>query len=290
MSAYVGRFAPSPSGPLHFGSLVTAVFSYLHAKQNNGKWLIRIEDLDVPRSIPGADKDIIDTLLIHGMVSDDEVVYQSSRSNYYENTLLNLSVQSYFCTCTRAQIKAMGGTYNGLCKHLIRPSQHAAIRFIHDHPQEKFHDLLHGDVLVTDTHAKEDFVIKRKDGLFAYHLAVVCDDIEQQVTHIVRGSDLIDTTCSHLALYKALGQNPPNYMHLPVICSTRGKKLSKQNHAPAIDNTLATKNLVKAFNVMGFKTPLELEALSVSSIMAWAIEHVNISNLPQKLEMIVPIA
>lgn len=290
MSVYIGRFAPSPSGPLHFGSLVTALFSYIHAKQHQGQWFVRIEDLDVPRSVADADKCILDTLRLHGMESDIDVVYQSQRNPLYESALSQLQSQCYFCSCTRADIKAMGGIYDSRCKHLSRPATNTAVRFIHNQPQIQFDDLLHGTIKVTNAHATEDFVIKRKDGLFAYHLAVVCDDIAQNVTHIVRGSDLLDTTCSHLGLYHALSHRPPSYLHLPVISSVAGKKLSKQNHAPAIDNAAATSNLISALTTMGFSTPEKLKTLPVKAIIDWAVKHVNFDNLPQKLEMIVPIA
>lgn len=290
MSAYVGRFAPSPSGPLHFGSLTTALFSYLHAKQHQGKWLVRIEDVDTPRTILGADQLILDSLQSHGLDWDGEIRYQSERSAHYQAAISRLSSQSYFCTCTRAQIKTMGGSYNGKCRPLNRLPNSAAIRFKHEQPQTAFEDLLQGKVFVTDAHAVEDFVIKRKDGLFAYHLAVVCDDIDQKVTHIVRGADLLETTTSHLALYRAFANTPPRYMHLPVISSELGKKLSKQNHAPAIDNNRATQNLIEALSVMQFTVPSGLLSASPKSIIEWAIEHAQTHHLPQKREMIVPIA
>ena len=290
MSSYIGRFAPSPSGPLHFGSLTTALFSYLHAKQHQGKWLVRIEDIDTPRSVEGADQRILESLLCHGLVWDGEVYYQSRRTERYHQAISLLSAQCFFCTCTRAQIKSMGGSYNGKCRSRNRSSDKAAIRFMHLHPQTEFTDLLLGKVHINNTHATEDFIIKRKDGLFAYHLAVVCDDIDQGVTHIVRGSDLLETTTSHLALYRAFAVKPPHYMHLPVICNHSGKKLSKQNHAPALNNEYPAGNLIKALSVMKFTVPSGLHNLSPKQIIEWAIEHAPTSQLPEKREMIVPIA
>ena len=288
MSEYIGRFAPSPSGPLHFGSLVTALFSYLHAKQHNGQWLLRIEDVDVPRSVPNADQQIMNSLRAHGLHWDGEVVYQSQRNALYQHQLAQLLSQCYKCTCTRADIRNMGGAYNGKCRDLNRSAEMAAIRFKHQEPITGFHDELLGMVEVKDPHSLEDFVVKRKDGLFAYHLAVVSDDIDQRVSHIVRGADLLETTTCHLALYRAFSHQAPSYMHLPVICSEAGKKLSKQNHARALDDSLASQNLAKSLDIMGYVLPDKVKSEAPRTIIQWAISNALVKELPRVREMIVP--
>ena len=290
MPSYVGRFAPSPSGPLHFGSLVTALFSFLHAKQNNGKWLLRIEDVDLPRSVEGADSLIMESLHAHGLEWEGDVVYQSKRNALYQNRLKQLASHCYTCTCTRAEIRNTGGVYSGKCRTLNRPIEGAAIRFTHLDPITQFEDLLQGNVEISDPHSMEDFVIKRKDGLFAYHLAVVSDDIDQAVTHIVRGADLLETTTSHLELYRALDSVAPVYMHLPVISSEPGRKLSKQNHALALDNSQASTNLIKSLEIMGFTVPDTLRSASPKAITDWAIMNAPALHLPRVREMIVPSA
>ncbi|MCK5820063.1 MAG: tRNA glutamyl-Q(34) synthetase GluQRS, partial [Psychromonas sp.] len=234
---YIGRFAPSPSGALHFGSLVAAVGSYLQAKSQNGLWYVRIEDIDPPREVKGASQDILDTLLAYGLKWDGDVVYQSQQSASYEAVLNQLYENncSYYCQCTRKIIKQQGGLYQGNCRNKKYSQENAALRInlkqLGD-PIEHFFDQLHGKI---STPINDDFILRRKDGLYAYNLAVVVDDIKQNVTEIVRGADLIETTTKQLALYRLLNKPAPRYLHLPLAVMSPGNKLSKQNHALAVD-------------------------------------------------------
>ncbi|MBT0587684.1 tRNA glutamyl-Q(34) synthetase GluQRS [Alteromonas oceanisediminis] len=287
-SNYVGRFAPSPSGPLHFGSLTTALGSYLHAKQRRGKWLLRIEDIDHPRSVPGADEQIKTCLLAHGLEWDGEVRYQSHHHDDYAAALTKLDAHLYECDCTRASIRQNQGIHDPACRNRAPQNMPFALRFLNQSPRSTFTDELQGSVDVAHSLASEDFVLKRRDGLYAYHLAVVCDDILQGVTHIVRGADLIDTTFCHLALYEALNHTPPSYLHLPVMSTSAQQKLSKQNHAPAVDHRHAKQNLIHALLQLGITCPKTLCNDSVQAILQWALEHVDFAKIPRVREVIVP--
>ncbi|MFW8591652.1 tRNA glutamyl-Q(34) synthetase GluQRS [Glaciecola sp. 2405UD65-10] len=294
-SMYVGRFAPSPSGPLHFGSLVCALASYLHAKQHNGKWLLRIEDIDTPRINPAMNEVILRSLELHGLKWDNEVSYQSQRHHLYEHTLSELEKRKliYACSCSRKQIRARSGTYDGHCRLRNLPSAGHAIRFMHSNKHTHFQDLYKGEVHIKHAIASEDPVLKRADGIYAYHLAVVADDIEQGVTHIVRGNDLIDTTPIHLGLYAALKQNAPQYLHIPVLVQKQGEKLSKQHHSPAIDDQTPLANLKLALYFLGLQTPAynaEIEQLtSVESLLAWATVNWQSKMLSKQSEILISV-
>lgn len=231
---YVGRFAPSPSGDLHFGSLIAALGSYLQARAQGGSWLVRIEDIDPPREIPGAAARILATLDHYGLHWDGPVIYQSQRHEAYRATLAWLEQQglSYYCNCTRSRIQHIGGFYDGYCRDRHLPSKGAAIRLRQTQPVYSFYDKLLGELHAEPALAKEDFIIRRRDSLFAYNLAVVVDDAFQGVTEIVRGADLIEPTVRQIALYQQLQQPVPCYLHLPLALNEEGNKLSKQNHAP----------------------------------------------------------
>ncbi|MGL5395396.1 MAG: tRNA glutamyl-Q(34) synthetase GluQRS, partial [Shewanella sp.] len=225
---YVGRFAPSPSGALHFGSLVAALGSYLRARSLGGKWLIRIEDIDPPREVKGAADDILCTLEAYGFEWDDSVLYQSARTDAYQAKLDELLAEdnAYFCQCSRKQIQAMGGIYDGRCHQLATPHQSGAIRLVNRAQVAEFSDNLMGKVVVDHDFATEDFIIKRSDGLYAYQLAVVLDDAHQGISEVVRGCDLIEASCRQLSLYQSLGLTAPQWLHLPLACLTPGFKLS----------------------------------------------------------------
>ncbi|GLT18442.1 glutamyl-Q tRNA(Asp) synthetase [Vibrio zhanjiangensis] len=280
---YIGRFAPSPSGPLHFGSLIAALGSYFQAKSLQGKWLVRIEDLDPPREVAGAADLILRTLEAYHLHWDGEVVYQSQRHSVYQAQLdfwLN-SGQAYYCQCTRKQVKAMGGYYNGTCREkMIETSDNCAIRLRMTHPVECFNDKKHGQFRVPSDLAKEDFIVKRRDGLFAYNLAVVVDDIDQGVTEIVRGADLIEPTGRQISLYHILNHPPVHYVHLPLALDKLGQKLSKQNHAPAIDINQPKPILIDAMQFLGFELNKEIKQSSVSEIIDWGIANWTIDQLP----------
>lgn len=274
MNEYIGRFAPSPSGPLHFGSLIAALGSYFQAKANQGKWLVRIEDLDPPREMPGADKLILDTLEAHQLFWDGEVIYQSQRHAAYQAQIdaWLANGMAYYCNCTRKQIKADGGYYLGHCRNANVPAGDAAIRLQQTHCIESFQDLALGEITIPRALAQEDFIIKRRDGLFAYNLAVVLDDIYQGVTQVVRGADLLEPTGRQISLYHLLGQTPVSYLHLPLALDESGNKLSKQNHAPAIENQHAKQNIIHAMQFLGFETS-SLMDLSLAEILDFGIKH-----------------
>ena len=292
---YRGRFAPSPSGLLHFGSLIAALASYLDAKSavdsqgNQGKWLVRIEDIDPPREQKGASSEILHTLEAFGLHWDEQVLYQSQQSNYYRELLTNLHQQklSYYCQCTRAEIKAIGGIYQGHCRDLEQPEKNSATRLINQHGIYQFTDIFQGQVNCNQALAKEDFIIHRKDGLFAYQLAVVHDDIYQNITHIVRGCDLLEPTARQLSLFATLGHPAPQYGHVPLAITNEGYKLSKQNKATAIDNNQPQPALASALTFLGQEPPKELLQASVNEIINWGISHWRRNKVPTSQEITI---
>jgi glutamyl-Q tRNA(Asp) synthetase len=291
-SPYIGRFAPSPSGPLHFGSLVAALGSYLQAKSQQGKWIVRIEDIDPPREIVGASEDILETLLAYGLIWDDKVIYQSQQSIHYEAVLATLQQQqlSYACSCTRKIIKQQGGLYLGYCRDKSLPSKDNALRINIaklEQPMTHFYDLLQGHIKLDKQYADEDFIIKRKDGLYAYNLAVTIDDINQGITEVVRGADLLQTTGKQLSLYQLLGKQAPSYIHLPLAATEPGVKLSKQNHALAIDKQKPIPTLLKALSFLGHQVPDNVDKSSCTTILNWAIQHWQLINIPEEREILV---
>ncbi|WP_022941691.1 tRNA glutamyl-Q(34) synthetase GluQRS [Psychromonas hadalis] len=290
MSLYIGRFAPSPSGPLHFGSLVAALGSYLQAKSVQGKWLVRIEDIDPPREIAGASADILATLQAYGLQWDDEVVYQSQQSARYEQVLASLSKQqlSYGCCCTRKLIKMQGGLYRGNCRDKKLSEKNNAVRINIaklSSPITRFQDQLQGDISLDKQQANEDFIIRRKDDLYAYNLAVVIDDIEQGITEVVRGADLLATTGKQISLYQLLKEQSPTYLHLPLAVTEPGLKLSKQNHALAIDKENPIPTLLKALFFLGHPVPKQVDKNSCETILNWAIKNWCLSKLPKQTEI-----
>ncbi len=230
---YIGRFAPSPSGELHFGSLIAALGSYLQARARQGLWLVRIEDIDPPREVPCAAETILRQLEHYGLHWDGDVLWQSQRHHAYREALAWLHEQglSYYCTCTRARIQSIGGIYDGHCRELHHGPDNAAVRIRQQHPVTQFTDQLRGIIHADEKLAREDFIIHRRDGLFAYNLAVVVDDHFQGVSEIVRGADLIEPTVRQISLYQLFGWKVPDYIHLPLALNPQGAKLSKQNHA-----------------------------------------------------------
>jgi glutamyl-Q tRNA(Asp) synthetase len=283
---YVGRFAPSPSGPLHKGSLVAAVGSYLQAKSRGGQWLLRIDDIDPPREVPGSVDNILSSLTAHGLDWDGGVFFQSGQSARYEAALNWLTEQGhcYYCNCSRKEIMQHGGRYTGHCRDKNRTPEGCSLRFKNAGIEQRFTDGLLGPV--RSELAPEDFIIKRKDGLYAYHLAAVLDDIYQGVTEIVRGADLLSPTFCQLALYKVFNQPRPNYVHLPVIADKFGKKISKQNHAPALDNNNARQNLLQTMEFLGLPVARECRRGSVKQLLEWGIANWQLSQVPQKREII----
>lgn len=285
----VGRFAPSPSGPLHLGSLVTALGSYLQAKKNKGVWLIRIDDIDPPREQMGSKQAILDCLSAHGLNWDSTPILQSTRSDAYEMALraLQHAGKSYFCKCTRKQIKQSGAHYTGVCRTRGLSSEGCSQRFINLDKPEPLVDLRLGQIDLQDAALHEDFIIKRKDGLYAYHLASVVDDIEMGISEVVRGADLLIPTACQLALYRAFEVTPPKFVHLPVICSAAGIKLSKQNHAKALNIRNAKGNLLLALSLLDHPVDSRTSRLSIDQILQWAIQNWSIDKLKSQNKIVL---
>lgn len=278
---YRGRFAPSPSGLLHYGSLIAALASFLDAKAtidaygNCGKWLVRLEDIDPPREQTGASADILATLDAFGLHWDEQVLYQSQQSERYKHMLHDLQQQnlSYSCHCTRAEIKAIGGIYQGYCRSLNKAPKNSATRLINKQGIHQFEDIFQRHIICDKSLAEEDFIIHRKDGLFAYQLAVVHDDLYQNITHVIRGCDLLEPTVRQLTLFATLNKQAPQYGHVPLAITKQGYKLSKQNKASAIDNKKPQPALIAALEFLGQSPDPALIHEKVDDIINWAIKH-----------------
>jgi glutamyl-Q tRNA(Asp) synthetase len=286
--AYRGRFAPSPTGPLHFGSLVAALASFCDARHRAGEWLLRIEDVDVPRSRDDAEDAILRTLARYGFAWDGDVVRQSARAALYETALERLRAQgtAYPCACTRQEIAAapVGAigerVYPGTCRHGV-PADRASRaqrswRVRTDLPQGgpvSFVDDLQGPLLQDLRCDVGDFVVRRADGLYAYQLAVVVDDAAQEITHVVRGADLIASTPRQILLQRLLGFPQPAYLHVPVAIDGRGEKLSKQTEAPPLPDDDPLPSLAAAWSFLG-QAPLPavgtVDAFWRQAIPAWS--------------------
>lgn len=271
-STYVGRFAPSPSGPLHFGSLVAALGSYLDARSQGGHWLVRIEDIDPPREQPGAADDILRTLDAFGLHHDGRVMWQSARSDAYAAALDTLHDHLFYCTCTRAQLRPYQGNYPGTCRTRTSPpaDQPSAVRLITPDVLPRFVDRVLGPQQLSRQDTGGDPILRRKDGLWAYQLAVVVDDAAQGITDVVRGHDLLTTTPVQVWLQQCLGVPAVRYLHLPVVNTADGRKLSKQNHAPAVRVDQRDALLRAALNVLGLEPD---STLSTDELLPWASTH-----------------
>jgi len=290
---YRGRFAPSPTGPLHFGSLLAALGSCLEARRNQGAWLLRMEDVDLPRNVHGAAEDILRTLEAFGFEWDGEPLWQSQRTAAYAAALEQLRQQRlvYPCACSRREIAdsasrtAVDGglAYPGTCRNgLPAGRQPRAWRLCVDQRETGFKDRIQGCVtqhLETDV---GDFVLLRADGIYAYQLAVVVDDAEQGITDIVRGADLLASTPRQIWLQHCLGLPTPGYAHLPVATNVAGEKLSKQTLAPALDPATAASTLRRALDFLGQNPPAELADSSVAEIWRWAVVHWCIDSVPRQ--------
>lgn len=286
-SHYIGRFAPSPSGELHFGSLIAALGSYLQARAQQGTWRVRIEDIDPPREVPGAADTILRQLDHYGLHWDGEVLWQSQRHEAYREVLNDLRQRglSYYCTCTRARIQSIGGVYDGHCRLRNNGPENAALRLWQHQPVLHFHDRLRGDLYADEALAREDFIIHRRDGLFAYNLAVVVDDNFQGVTEIVRGADLIAPTVRQISLYQQLGWQPPDYVHLPLALNSDGNKLSKQNHAPPLPEGDPRPVLIRALQFLNQDVTSNWQDLPTAALLQHAVENWDLSRVPERAEI-----
>ena len=289
-SGYRGRFAPSPTGPLHFGSLVAAVASYLEARSHAGEWLVRMEDLDPPRVVQGAADDILRTLEACGMQWDHAVVYQSTRTDAYHAELHRLRAAGlvYPCACSRREIADSatsgieGPVYPGTCRDGLAPGKTArAWRINTCGADVRFEDAIQGPVrqnLETDI---GDFVLLRADHVYAYQLAVVVDDAEQGITDVVRGADLLDSTPRQIYLQRLLNLPTPRYCHVPVAVNAGGEKLSKQTRAVPIDAAQPRPALIAALRFLGHEPPPALANADVAALWDWAIANWRIERVPR---------
>lgn len=288
MSAtYRGRFAPTPSGPLHFGSLLTALASYLDARQAQGKWLLRIDDLDGPRCVEGAEQAILAQLQQHGMVWDEPPYYQSEQAKAYQTALKKLHDDQhlYACRCTRRLLRQTGlpgpdaPVYPGSCREARWPEVGSALRLRLPVSTEQIEDRWQGSVSRDLQTEVGDFIVRRVDELIAYQLACAVDEDQQGITHVVRGADLLSSTFAQRAVARALGLTSPQYGHLPVVLGPDGKKLSKQHHAPPIDPTYAADNLKNALVALG-QPRLPGSGHSVAHILEHAVAVWNPAAIP----------
>jgi glutamyl-Q tRNA(Asp) synthetase len=290
MRRYRGRFAPSPSGPLHFGSLVSALASWLDARVHGGAWLVRIEDIDGPRNVPGADREILDTLACFGMPADELPLWQSERTARYAEALAQLSAAGhvYPCGCTRREIadsqrnaaheRHTTLVYPGTCRNGLhgKPARAWRLRVPNAPPASviNFEDRWQG--LQQQDLAREvgDFVLRRADDQWAYQLAVVVDDADAGITHIVRGADLLDSTARQIWLQQCLGVPTPSYLHVPVVTQADGEKLSKQTGATALDHGAPLVELLAAARHLGLgiseAAGTSLAGFQRAALDAWA--------------------
>ena len=291
---YRGRFAPSPTGPLHFGSLVAATASYLDARAHQGSWLVRMEDTDGPRCRPQWATDILTTLAHFGFAWEEPVLYQSTRSTAYQHALTQLQPLLYPCTCSRKTLELAAAhtppglepTYPGTCRNApANPAKPPSWRIRVPNTSFSFTDRLQGPHSANLTESPGDFILLRADGIWSYQLAVVVDDHAQSITHIVRGSDLLTSTPRQLFLQQTLRYATPSYLHLPVATSPAGEKLSKQTLAPAIDPRQAVTQLLAALAFLGQPTPPADTHTSLPLLWQSAIANWEPTRIPRALQL-----
>jgi glutamyl-Q tRNA(Asp) synthetase len=311
VSTYTGRFAPTPSGPLHEGSLLTALASYLDARANQGTWLLRMDDLDTPRNQAGAAEKILSTLDQHGLHWDASVVYQSQRTDAYQSALSEITRCGHIfsCQCSRKYLRGLG-IYPGTCSHQTISTQYfktseapaalrkesaalrkesaalnvestAALRVRVDDKLLCIKDLIQGPYEGRLDHETGDFIVFRKDAIFGYHLTATVDDDYQRISHIIRGADLLQSSLQQLYLGNLLGLKIPCYGHIPVIVDDRGHKLSKHSLPEAMDATEPSTNLTNCLTRLGQNPPMELQYQPVASVIKWGIENWDIDLIPR---------
>lgn len=288
--AYVGRFAPSPSGPLHFGSLIAATASYLDARHQHGQWLVRIDDIDRPRVVSGASQQILQTLETYGFQWDAEVVYQSQRLSLYQDAISQLiqQKQAFFCDCSRKQIfqRHPQGLYQGFCRtRQLRDDANHALRFAVPHHSLHYQDLIQGNVIIDPQAELGDFVIRRADGVMGYHLVCAVDDLEQGVTHVIRGCDLLVSSFAQRLISQALASRELIYGHHPLAMSREHIKLSKSANSPPIDPLQAPATLWRALAFLNQQPPIELQNATLNEIWQWAFQHWCLAAIPQRADI-----
>ena len=289
MADYIGRFAPSPTGPLHLGSLYAALASYLDARSNSGQWLLRMEDIDPPREVPGAADTILRQLELHGLYWDGPVLYQSRRLAAYQQALLTLSEMDllYPCQCNRARLRSLNHVYDGHCRpgnptpNALNKHGGSAIRIqVPADCEIYWHDIVQGQCRSDLSRSTGDFIIVRRDGLFAYQLAVSIDDAYQCISHVIRGDDLLDSTPRQLYLLQKLGLQIPSYGHVPVIKNNQGTKLSKQTFAPALPSSAPGTSIEHCLALLGMSLPNDAAGAPVEQLLQWASQHWMRTQIP----------
>jgi glutamyl-Q tRNA(Asp) synthetase len=286
---YVGRFAPSPTGALHFGSLLAALASFLDAKSQLGLWLLRIDDIDPPREIEGASAQIIATLQAHGLLWDKEIIYQSQRYHLYQDSLEKLlhCAAVYPCNCSRKEIiqRCKTSRYDGYClsKNIDLFKNQHAWRFNNQQTSVQWRDGIFGTQTYTNADIA-DFILQRRDRYWAYQLAVTVDDAQMGITDIVRGSDLLSESAKQLLLINALELPQIQFCHIPVITNQNGQKLSKQNLARPLNNQRAAKNLYTALQILGQNPDKRLQDACIDDILQYATQHWKRASIPLKYE------
>ena len=267
---YKGRFAPSPTGPLHFGSLIAALASYLDARAHRGIWQLRLDDIDPPRHDPASFSSIPNCLEQHGLHWDNDVIMQSKRRDVHESYVSALRTKNrvFVCLCTRATLGHLGQ-----CESDCQVSQYdegSQRLSLSTETLSSFDDLVMGSQAPTSM--PDNFVVRRRDGLIAYQLATAVDDIDEGYTHIIRGSDLLDSTFRQIAIHRALGRTSPQYGHLPIATDPMGNKLSKQSGAPPIDTTTPVENLQSALAFLN-QTPPPMSCKTTKDVLSFSTEH-----------------
>jgi glutamyl-Q tRNA(Asp) synthetase len=296
LNGYRGRYAPSPTGPLHFGSLVAAVAGYLEARSRGGAWLLRIEDLDAPRCVSGAADDILRTLAACGMQWDGKVVYQSARHHAYQTALEQLRAlgKVYPCACSRREIadSAINGidgpVYPGTCRDGLRGKAGRSLRLATRGAVIAFDDALQGRIQQNLETEIGDFILLRADGIYAYQLAVAVDDAAQGITDVVRGADLLDSTPRQIHVLQMLELPVPRYLHVPVAVNAAGEKLSKQTRAAPIAAANPVPALMQALRFLGQDPPRELGTAATGELWRWAIAHWRIERVPRVRQLPAP--
>lgn len=287
-SAYCGRFAPSPTGPLHFGSLITALASYLQARSQGGRWLVRMEDLDTPRNQPGAAVAILRQLGAFGLISDGPVLAQSTRLRAYREALAMLADRglSFRCGCSRQDLNER--IYPGTCREGLAPGRKArAVRLRVSEEAIFLHDQIQGEFRQNLAREVGDFVVRRADNIVAYHLAVVVDDAWQGVTEVVRGADLLDSTPRQIYLQRLLGFPTPRYAHLPIATNAQGQKLSKQSGARAISEDRPASTLHACLEFLGQQPDPRLRQATPAEVLQWGIAHWDLAMVPRRAAVVV---
>ena len=295
-SRYIGRFAPSPSGPLHFGSLVAAAASFYDARAAGGQWLLRIDDLDQPRCVPGAAEAILATLVRLGLEWDAEPQWQSRRHAAYAAAFERLREAGHLfpCACSRSELAdsalARDGSriYPGTCRAGLLPGRSPRTWRVRSAGTIHFEDRIQGALHENLERDVGDFVVQRADNVFAYQLAAVVDDAAAGVTHVVRGADLLGSTSRQIHLQHLLGHAVPRHAHVPIAADRHGDKLSKQTHARAIDALKPEQALMLALEFLGQEPPPRLAYANVRTIHAWAIEHWSIARIPRRISQPAP--